>query len=142
MKNFLIYICLIIILGFSMACNSNDKDKNNAEKYPCTKPILVDTVLTSEYVAEIQSLQNVEIRPKINGFIEKIHVDEGQNVYAGQLLFTLNSQTFQKDLLKAKIDDFMINYKKYAPMIHKQKISLAENFFSGKQLYQRITNGK
>jgi len=102
MKNFLISICLIIILGFSMACNSNDKDKNNAEKYPCTKPILVDTVLTSEYVAEIQSLQNVEIRPKINGFIEKIHVDEGQNVYAGQLLFTLNSQTFQKDLLKAK----------------------------------------
>jgi hypothetical protein len=47
-----------------------------------------------------------------------------------------------KDLLKARIDDYMTNYKKYAPLVHKQKISLAENFFSGKQLYQRITNGK
>ena len=47
-----------------------------------------------------------------------------------------------KDLLKAKIDDYMINYKKYAPLVHKQKILLAENFFSGKQLYQRITNGR
>ena len=102
MKNFFLYIGLMSILGFAVSCNTNNNDKNTSEKYPTTKPIIVDTVLTSEYVADIQSLQNVEIRTKINGFIEKIHVDEGKHVSAGQLLFTLNSQTFQKDILKAK----------------------------------------
>ena len=47
-----------------------------------------------------------------------------------------------KHLLIAKIEDYMTNYVKYAPLVHKQKISLADNFFSGKQLYQRIANGR
>jgi membrane fusion protein (multidrug efflux system) len=62
----------------------------------------MDTTYTSEYVAEIQSLQNVEIRAKIKGYIEKIYVDEGRPVKAGQTLFSINSQEFQKELLKAK----------------------------------------
>lgn len=102
MKNYFLYLSLMSVLGFAVSCNTNNKNKDTSEKYPITKPIIVDTILTSEYVADIQSLQNVEIRTKINGFIEKIHVDEGKHVSAGQLLFTLNSQTFQKDILKAK----------------------------------------
>jgi membrane fusion protein (multidrug efflux system) len=30
--------------------------------------------------ANIEGQQNVEIRPKVNGFIQKIYVDEGQTV--------------------------------------------------------------
>jgi membrane fusion protein (multidrug efflux system) len=62
----------------------------------------MDTTYTSEFVAEIHSLQNVEIRAKIKGYIEKIYVDEGKPVKAGQTLFSINSQEFQKELLKAR----------------------------------------
>lgn len=102
MKKITMCVSLTLLLGLTVACNSNKNEKIGFEKYPTTKPILVDTTITNEYVADIQSIQNVEIRTKINGFIEKIHVDEGKPVKAGQLLFTINSQTFQKDLLKAK----------------------------------------
>jgi membrane fusion protein (multidrug efflux system) len=61
----------------------------------------MDTVFSKEYVAEIQSVQNVELRARVKGFIEKIHVDEGQSVQAGQLLFTVSSQEFREELLKA-----------------------------------------
>jgi multidrug efflux pump subunit AcrA (membrane-fusion protein) len=33
-----------------------------------------------DFTANIEGQQNVEIRPKVNGFIQKIYVDEGQTV--------------------------------------------------------------
>jgi membrane fusion protein (multidrug efflux system) len=44
----------------------------------------------------------VEIRARVKGFIEKIHVDEGDAVVKDQLLFTLSSSEYHEDLLKAK----------------------------------------
>lgn len=92
---------LILLAAFS-SCNSKKNENTILEKYPTTSPIVVDTTYTSEYPAEIQSIKNVEIRTKIDGYIEKIYVDEGKTVKAGQLLFSINSQIYQKELLKAK----------------------------------------
>jgi len=90
-----------IAVGFT-ACTTHKENKIETGKFPVTSPLLKDTTYTSEYVSEIQSLQNVEIRAKIKGYIEKIYVDEGKPVKAGQTLFSINSQEFQKELLKAK----------------------------------------
>jgi RND family efflux transporter MFP subunit len=90
-----------IAVGFA-ACTTHKESKTEAGKFPVTSPLAMDTTYTSEYVAEIQSLQNVEIRAKIKGYIEKIYVDEGKPVKAGQTLFSINSQEFQKELLKAR----------------------------------------
>lgn len=102
MNKFILLVSLGLSLTSAISCDSKKTDKAALEKYPTTKPIVVDTIYNSDYVAEIQSVQNVEIRTKINGYIEKILVDEGKPVKAGQLLFTINSETLQKDLLKAK----------------------------------------
>ncbi len=96
-----------IVLLFSIAvgvaaCTTHKENKTEAGKFPVTSPLSMDTTFSSEYVTEIQSLQNVEIRAKIKGYIDKIYVDEGKPVKAGQTLFSINSQEFQKELLKAK----------------------------------------
>ncbi|HZY82750.1 MAG TPA: efflux RND transporter periplasmic adaptor subunit [Cyclobacteriaceae bacterium] len=64
-------------------------------------PVTKDTVYTEDYVASIQSVQNVDIRTRISGYLDKIHVDEGQNVKKGQLLFSLGDQEFREELAKA-----------------------------------------
>jgi RND family efflux transporter MFP subunit len=94
-------LLLSMAVGFS-ACTTHKENKTEAGKFPVTSPLAMDTTFSSEYVAEIQSLQNVEIRAKIKGYIEKIYVDEGKPVKAGQTLFSINSQEFQKELLKAR----------------------------------------
>ncbi|MFM2358110.1 MAG: hypothetical protein RLY16_102 [Bacteroidota bacterium] len=81
--------------------NSNSGQPEKIETLNVFQPIRVDTVFTKEYVAEIHSLQNVEIRTHVRGLIEKIHVDEGKPVSKGQVLFTLGSREFQENLLKA-----------------------------------------
>ncbi|MGZ4034929.1 MAG: efflux RND transporter periplasmic adaptor subunit [Bacteroidia bacterium] len=84
------------------ACHSKvEEEKKDDGKYTVTSPIVMDTSFTKEYVAEIQSLQNVEIRAKVDGYVESINVDEGQHVNAGQLLFTIRPKEYQAELAKA-----------------------------------------
>src|SRR4051812_33903836 len=95
----LISICAIVSFA---ACTSKQEEKNEEGKYVVTSPLLMDTSFTKEYVAQIQSLQNIEIRAKVDGYLESINVDEGQHVSAGQLLFTIRPREYQAELMKAK----------------------------------------
>nr|MCU0348345.1 biotin/lipoyl-binding protein [Saprospiraceae bacterium] len=71
------------------------------QSYPVTQPLVLDTTYQKEYVADIQSPQHVELRARIQGFLEKVHVDEGQPVREGQVLFTISSQALREELRKA-----------------------------------------
>ena len=62
----------------------------------------IDTSLHQHYVADIQAVKNVEIRARVNGFLEKIYVDEGKPVKKGQLLFQISNKEFSNELNKAK----------------------------------------
>jgi membrane fusion protein (multidrug efflux system) len=84
------------------SCHSKKEEKKEISKVLVTNPLLIDTTFTKDYVAEIESLQNIEVRAKVKGFIERINVDEGQQVSAGQTLFTIRSREFEADLAKAK----------------------------------------
>jgi len=98
----LIYCILILSVLFLHSCSRTEgKSVAIAEKYSVIHPIMIDTFYKDEYVADIQAVQKVEIRTRLKGFIEQIHVDEGQLVSEGQLLFTLSSRSFQDDLMKA-----------------------------------------
>lgn len=67
-----------------------------------SSPLVADTSYTREYVADIHSIQNIEIRAKVEGILEATHVDEGQAVKEGQLLFTISGQQYRQELLKAQ----------------------------------------
>src|SRR5262245_6663180 len=95
-------ICISIF--FTSCFSSVKKEVNRPEKFQVINPSILDTIYTNEYVAEIQSVQNVEIRARVKGFIEKIFVDEGKSVEAGQVLFRLSSREFKEDLLKANAE--------------------------------------
>ena len=47
------------------------------------------------YPATIKGVQDVQISPKVQGFITQINVKEGQTVSAGQVLFVLDNATYQ-----------------------------------------------
>lgn len=49
-----------------------------------------------DYQAALEGKVNVEIRPQVDGFLEKIYVDEGAYVKAGQPLFKINARVFEE----------------------------------------------
>lgn len=54
------------------------------------------------YPASIKGVQDVEIRPKISGFITRVNVREGQAVHAGQVIFVLDNETYQAAVRQAE----------------------------------------
>jgi membrane fusion protein (multidrug efflux system) len=97
-KAFVLCIGAYLLL---ISCSSKETKEKN-ESYQVINPIIADTVYTKEYVAEINALQNVEVRARIKGFIETIFVDEGQIVQKGQILFSISNKGYEQDLLKSK----------------------------------------
>ena len=119
------------------SCTSEAKNTGSkADVFPVIKPILVDTVYQEEYVAEIHALQNVEIRTRVKGFIEQIHIDEGKEVAAGQLLFTLSSRSFKEDLLKAnaQLKSAMAELKAMEVELKNTKLLVEKNIVSKTEL--------
>ena len=84
-----------------------------------------DATIYQEYTANLEGQQNVEIRPKVNGFIQKIYVDEGQMVKKGQLLFKLETQTLNQDASasKAMVQAAQVEVDRLKPLVDRKIIS-------------------
>ncbi|OLY93047.1 membrane fusion protein, multidrug efflux system [Cnuella takakiae] len=104
MKLTLHAFALPLIGVYLSACSLNSQENKNDEKpkLPVTQVLAKDTLLHKAYVADIEAVKNVEIRNRVTGFLDKIMVDEGQYVKAGQTLFVLSSKEYQTEVAKAK----------------------------------------
>ena len=132
MNKTILFAALLSTVLFS-ACSSKKEEKLEEGKYTITSPLLMDTSFTKDYVAEIQSLQNIEIRAKVKGFIESINVDEGQQVSAGQVLFTIRPREYEAELVKAKA-----NYKKADIELQNVKKLADKNIVSANELSMAV----
>ncbi|MDY3316947.1 efflux RND transporter periplasmic adaptor subunit [Riemerella anatipestifer] len=106
-------LSVLIVLNLS-SCKSEDKDKKEEMPvYPITQPLKMDTNISKDFVAQIQSQKNIEIRAQGKGFLDKIYVDEGQYVKAGQVLFRIMPQVYEAELMKtrAEVEQARIEYQ-------------------------------
>nr|WP_317633012.1 efflux RND transporter periplasmic adaptor subunit [uncultured Flavobacterium sp.] len=91
-----------LALGMLISCNKTNNDQTNQNKeVPVLKITQKDTLVSNNYVADIQAKKNIEIRARIAGIIEHIYVNEGQFVKKGQPLFKTNDAELKMDLSKA-----------------------------------------
>jgi RND family efflux transporter MFP subunit len=96
-------ILAFAIIAF-VACKDQEKT-GTAELIPSLPVVEVierDTILQTDYVADIQAVKNVEVRARVQGFLEKILVDEGKEVKKGQPMFQINDLEYKTELAKAK----------------------------------------
>ncbi|GEP94260.1 hemolysin D [Chitinophaga cymbidii] len=64
----------------------------------------MDTAITSEYVCQIRSIRNIELRAQEKGYLQDVLVDEGQFVKAGQILFRIMPRIYEAELMKAEAE--------------------------------------
>jgi len=122
---------------FLYSCGN--KNANNAATFtqpPGTYRVLTlqprSVTLSTDYPASIQGLQNIEIRPKVDGYVEKIFVDEGSLVKKGQLLFKINAPQYEQDVrtaeagiktAEADVNTATLQVNKVKPLVEKDIIS-------------------
>jgi membrane fusion protein, multidrug efflux system len=99
----LYYLPFVLICLMLTACSkTNSSDTQALSEFPVTQVIKKDTVLFHQYVVDIHAVRNVEIRARVQGYLDFIYVDEGQSVTAGQLLFKINDEEYVAEVAKSK----------------------------------------
>ncbi len=99
-KSFLIMAMSVLLV----ACGGKGGGMPNFgdNEYPVVTVQSQSTSMQTTYPATIKGVQDVEIRPKVAGFITKVCVREGQSVGAGQLLFVIDNETYQAQVRQAQ----------------------------------------
>ena len=100
-SNFLVIAALAALLVSCGGSQGGRPDFGDNE-YPVQTAGVQSTSLQTTYPATIKGIQDVEIRPKVAGFITKVCVKEGQTVGAGQLLFVIDNETYQAAVRQAQ----------------------------------------
>jgi len=102
-KKSLMYVNLCLIF-WCVSCQSEKKEKAEAATFNVTSPLVKDTLIDKEYVAQIRSINHIELRAQEKGYIQSIYVDEGQPVKKGQLLFKIMPNLYESDVNRAKAE--------------------------------------
>lgn len=88
--------------------------------------------ISYKYLGSIEGVENVQIRPQVEGILEQIYVDEGQYVNKGDVLFKINNQPYVEDLKnalanvdleKAKLRKAKTEIERLRPLIENEVIS-------------------
>ncbi|MBB5634775.1 membrane fusion protein (multidrug efflux system) [Pedobacter cryoconitis] len=99
MKTTLIYSCLSACLILSSCGNSKSPDQQESiQEFPVLSLTPQKAALFEEYPTTLQGEQTVEIRSKVDGYIEQVYVSEGTIVHKGQPLFKIDANSFQQEM--------------------------------------------
>lgn len=87
------------------------------QKVDIATPLVKKVVEWDEFVGRLESPKMVHVRPRVGGYIEKIHFKEGAEVNQGDLLVSIDSRRFiaEVDTMRAEVDR------------HKTRVELAKN---------------
>lgn len=102
-------LLLVIASLLIVSCGSSDQQgrpggSQQAQPYPVLNLQPRSINLTSSYPATLEGIQTVEIRPRVQGYIVDMPVDEGDVVREGEVLFRLNSEQYEQEVRSAEAD--------------------------------------
>ena len=117
----------ILSIGILSSC-SEGSSKSVTSDEMVTVPVLELTSKSIDvpqtYVSDIQAVQFVEIRAKVEGFVDKIFVDEGQYVTKGTPLFQLSSFEFNEMVNRANARLFQAKTNVQAATLEVERLKI------------------
>jgi membrane fusion protein (multidrug efflux system) len=94
--------------GWSISCGENGKSQTPPHLPPPLVSVVEvqpeDVPIYREYTAQTFARDMVEVRGRVDGYIEKRYFQVGSDVKSGDVLYTLDLRPYQADVEKAKGD--------------------------------------
>jgi len=63
-----------------------------------------EVVESDEFTGRLEAVESVEVRPRVNGYIDSVNFSEGSVVHKGDLLFVIDPRPYRADLARAEAD--------------------------------------
>ena len=102
MKKNKILMLAAAALAFASCGGGGGRPNFGDNEYPVVTVGTKSAEMQTTYPATIKGVQDVQISPKVSGFITQINVKEGQTVSAGQVLFVIDNVTYQAQVRLAQ----------------------------------------
>lgn len=127
--------CVAALFSVLLLVSCGKKTNETPKETPVYETMQVsrqDADLKLSYPVNIKGTEDVEIRPRVDGFIKEIFVDEGSVVKKGQVLFTIDSPTTESNLSSAKavvnsaqaqVNTAKLNVERIRPLAEKNIVS-------------------
>jgi len=111
--------------GFAMillaSCGDNGSQAQQQAAPPpptvtVAKPVVREIVEDDEFVGRFEAIDEVDVRARVGGYLEKVHFTDGAIVREGALLFTIDQRPFKTAVAEAeanlKIAAAQVDYTK------------------------------
>ena len=124
---------ILLILGFLFAIayfvRTNSK---SAIEYETTNPFISSIELTSVVTGKVIPEDEVEIKPQLNGIIEKILVEEGDTVQNGQLIAVIKVVPDERSVYgaQAQVTSSKLNLENGEKQLNRAKELFAKQIIS------------
>ena len=136
------YVIFSFVLAAAAVYFSSCNQAQGTQAAPPPPVLPVFPVQTSdattylEYTATLEGKTNVEIRPQVSGYLEKIYVEEGSFVKAGQPLFKINDRPYDAQVrnTEADVQAAKANMEKAAIEVHRLQPLVENKVISDVQL--------
>ena len=99
MKNYLFGAALLLLASCS---GGGGRPTFGDNEYPVVEVGTSNAAMQQSYPASIKGIQDVQISPKLGGFLTHVFVKEGQVVSAGQTMFEIDNVTYQAQVRQAQ----------------------------------------
>jgi membrane fusion protein, multidrug efflux system len=99
-------VASLALLGWAMATPMDVLAQSAPPAMPVAvaAPILKRVTQWDEYSGRFAASEMVEVRPRVSGFVDKIHFKDGQIIKAGDILFTIDPRPFEIAVDSAKAE--------------------------------------
>jgi membrane fusion protein (multidrug efflux system) len=129
----------VVVSALVLALSACSKEKGTAAMPPPEVPVVTvaakDTPLDFELVAQLRGFEDVEIRARVEGYLESIDYKEGSTVKKGTRLFTIDDQQYIAALAQAQaslasaqnqFDKADLDVTRFTPLAAERAVSQAE----------------
>ena len=73
-------------------------------KVTVSQPVSREVVEWEEYTGRLEAVESVEVRARVNGYLQSIHFKNGTTVKQGDLLFVIDPRPYQAELERARAE--------------------------------------
>ena len=96
-----------LAVALTGACDSSHKAPPPSREPPVVsiaQPLRIDYQPHADFTGRLAAVEEVEVRPRVGGFLENINFQAGSDVGAGDVLFEIDARPFQAEVDRATAD--------------------------------------
>ncbi len=101
-KRMIVLLAGVVLLGVFSGCSKKAAPEPTPPEVTVAQPLQKNIRRFYDLTGNTEAVEAVDIRARVEGFLEKVHFEDGADVKKGDILFTIEQDVFIADVAQAK----------------------------------------